>query len=106
MLILLITTGRHGDEESRPSRRTDPGQHDELGLSVTEAAKGFGVVIRQQLHNIIAGRGPITPEMAVRLEKSIGRTDTWLRMPMNYDLAQSRKQAPSSNVERLQPKVA
>ena len=79
---------------------------DELGLSVTEAAKGFGVVLRQQLHNIIAGRGPITPEMAVRLEKSIGRTDTWLRIPMNYDLAQSRKHAPSSNVERLQPKVA
>jgi plasmid maintenance system antidote protein VapI len=30
--------------------------------------------------------------VAVRLEKAIGSTaDTWLRMQMNYDLAQIRK---------------
>jgi len=79
---------------------------DELGISVTAAARGLGIT-RQQLHNIIAGRSAITPEMAVRLEKAIGSTaDTWLRMQMNYDLAQIRKRATSIKVKRLEPKVA
>jgi len=38
--------------------------------------------------------------MAVKLEQAIGSTaDTWLRMQMNYDLAQVRKQ--SIKVKRL-----
>ena len=78
----------------------------ELGLSVAEAAKGLGIT-RQQLHNVIAGRSNVTPEMAVRFEKAFGGTaDTWLRMQMNYDLAQIRKRASDIVVERLTPKVA
>ncbi|HSS99433.1 MAG TPA: HigA family addiction module antitoxin [Terriglobales bacterium] len=51
---------------------------------------------------LIAGRSGITPEMAVKLEKAIGSTaDTWLRMQMNYDLAQVRKR--TINVKRLVP---
>jgi addiction module HigA family antidote len=61
---------------------------DGLGLSVVEVAKALGIS-RQQLHSVIAGRAGVTPEMAVRLEKALGSTaDTWLRMQMNYDLAQ------------------
>ena len=79
---------------------------DDLGLSVSEAAKGLGVT-RQQLHNVISGRSAITPEMAVRLEKAIGSTaDTWLRMQMNYDLAQIRKRGGLIKVRRFEPKVA
>ena len=79
---------------------------DELGLSVAEAAKGIGIS-RQQLHNVIAERSSVTPEMAIRFEKAFGSTaDTWLRMQMNYDLAQIRKRASSIAVERLAPKVA
>lgn len=79
---------------------------EDLGLSVAEAAKGLGIT-RQQLHNIIAGRSHVTPEMAVRFEKAFGSTaDTWLRMQMNYDLAQIRKRASSIVVELLAPKVA
>jgi addiction module HigA family antidote len=78
----------------------------DLGLSVAEAAKGLGIT-RQQLHNIIAGRSNVTPEMAIRFEKAFGSTaDTWLRMQMNYDLAQARKRASGIAVERLSPKVA
>ena len=78
----------------------------ELGLSVAEAAKGLGIT-RQQLHNVIAGRSNVTPDMAVRFEKAFGGTaDTWLRMQMNYDLAQIRKRASDIVVERLTPKVA
>ncbi len=65
----------------------------ELGISITDAARGLGIT-RQQLHNLIAGRSGITPEMAVKLEQALGSTaDTWLRMQMNYDLAQVRKRA-------------
>ena len=79
---------------------------DELGLSVAAAAKGLGIT-RQQLHNVIAGRSNVTPEMAIRFEKAFGSTaDTWLRMQMNYDLAQVRHRASEIVVARLMPKVA
>ncbi len=79
---------------------------DELGLSVAEGAKGLGIT-RQQLHNVVAGRSSVTPEMAIRFEKAFGSTaDTWLRMQMNYDLAQTRKRASGITVKRLTPKVA
>jgi antitoxin HigA-1 len=74
-----------------------------LGVSVTDAAKALGIS-RQQLHNVIAGRYGITPEMAVRLEKALGSTaDTWLGMQMNYDLAQIQAKASSLKVTRLAP---
>ena len=79
---------------------------EDLGLSVAEAAKGIGIT-RQQLHNVVAGRSNITPEMAIRFEKAFGSTaDTWLRMQVNYDLAQARRHAAEIVVERLAPKVA
>ena len=79
---------------------------EDLGLSVAEAAKGLGVT-RQQLHNVIAGRSSVTPEMAIRLEKALGVTaDTWLKMQMNYDLARMRQRASGIVVARLAPKVA
>jgi addiction module HigA family antidote len=72
---------------------------DELKISITDAARGLGIT-RQQLHNLIAGRSGITPEMAVKLEKALGSTaDTWLRMQMNYDLAEVRKR--TIKVKRL-----
>ncbi len=78
----------------------------DLGLSVAEAARGLGVT-RQQLYNVINGKHSVTPEMAVRFEKAFGSTaDTWLRMQMNYDLAQIRLRASSIKVKRLEPKVA
>jgi addiction module HigA family antidote len=77
----------------------------DLGLSVAEAAKGLGIT-RQQLHNVIAGRSSVTPEMAIRFEKAFGSTaDTWLRMQMNYDLAQTRRLMDGIVVRRLVPRV-
>jgi antitoxin HigA-1 len=79
---------------------------EDLGLSVAEAAKGLGIT-RQQLHNVIAGRSSVTPGMAIRFEKAFGSTaDTWLRMQVNYELAQERKRANHIIVARLAPKVA
>jgi antitoxin HigA-1 len=74
---------------------------EEMGISISAAAKSLGVT-RQQIHNVIAGRSAISPEMALRLEKGLGSTaDTWLRMQMNYDLSQLRSKTKSIKVERL-----
>jgi antitoxin HigA-1 len=79
---------------------------DDLGWTVAEAAAAL-YITRQQLHNIVAGRSGVTPEMAIRFEKAFGSTaDTWLRMQVNYDLAQARRQASAMVIERLAPKVA
>ncbi len=74
---------------------------DALGLSVAEAAEGLGVS-RQQLYNVISGKHAITSEMAVRLEKAIGTSaETWLRMQMTFDLAQTRQRTDHIVVQRL-----
>ena len=79
---------------------------EELGISIAEAAEGLGVT-RQQLYRVINGTSAVSPEMAVRLEKAIGSTaDMWLRMQMNYDLAQLRNRSPAIRVKRLTRKVA
>lgn len=79
---------------------------EELGVSVSEAARVLGVS-RQQLHNVIAGRSAVTAEMAVRLEQALGSTaDTWLRMQMNHDLAEIRARGSFTIVRRIEPKVA
>jgi antitoxin HigA-1 len=77
---------------------------EELGVSISEAAKSLGIT-RQQLHNLIAGRSAVTTEMAVRLEKALGSTaETWVQMQMNYDLAQIRGRASSIRVKRIAPR--
>ena len=78
----------------------------DLDLSVAEAARAIGVT-RQQLYRVINGTCGVTPEMALRFEQAFGSTaDTWLKMQMNYDLAQIRGRAPHIRVKRLAPKVA
>ena len=84
----------------RPLKRppTHPGEIlreevlENLGLSVSEAARRLGVS-RQQLHRILAGTHPITTEMALRIGKFVGNgPGLWLRMQQAYDLwhAESR----------------
>jgi addiction module HigA family antidote len=78
-----------------------------LGLSVTEAAKALGVT-RQALNNLVNCRSGISAEMAVRLSKAFGGSpEVWLRMQLNYDLAQIERKASKIVVKkRLYPKVA
>ena len=65
---------------------------EELELTVTAAAKMLNVS-RSRLSNLINGKAGISPEMAVRLSKTIGSTPAfWLRLQMNYDLAEVKKQ--------------
>ena len=62
-----------------------------LGLTVTAGARILGVT-RQALNNLVNRKAGVSPEMAVRLAKAFGSdAETWLRMQLNYDLAQVRQ---------------
>lgn len=64
-----------------------------MGWSGAQADEGPGVT-RRQLYKAINCHGAISPEMAVRLEKSsAARPDAWLGMQAAYDLAQVRLHA-------------
>ncbi len=53
--------------------------------SKTEVARLFGIS-RQHLHDIIAERKPVSPEVAVRLGKLFGNGPTiWILMQADYD---------------------
>jgi addiction module HigA family antidote len=79
---------------------------DALGFSVAKAAEGLGVT-RQQLYRVINGECAISAEMAVRLERGIGSSAAaWLKMQMNYDIAQIQKRADDLPVKRLKPNDA
>jgi len=67
------------------------GELDELGIPVALAAKSIGVT-RQQLYRIMRGESSVTPEMAVRLETSLGGTARlWLAMQASHDLWKLKK---------------
>lgn len=68
---------------------------DDLNLSVTDAARVLNVS-RPTLSTLLNGRSGVSPEMAVRLSKAIGSTPGfWLRLQMQYDLAQVEQRADS-----------
>jgi addiction module HigA family antidote len=76
---------------------------EDLGLSVTDAAKVLGVT-RPTLSRVINGRSAISPVMAIRLSKAFGSTpEMWLRLQSAYDLAQARARTESINVQRYEP---
>jgi addiction module HigA family antidote len=73
----------------------------ELGLTVTAAAKVLGVQ-RQTLNNLVNQKSALSPEMAIRLEMAFGSSaDAWLRMQSAYDLSQARKSVGSLRIQRL-----
>lgn len=49
------------------------------------------------------GTSSVTPEMALRLSKTLGRTpESWLAMQNNYDLWQLRQRLNMDEVEKLE----
>ena len=62
-------------------------------------------VTREALNNLVNGKSGISPEMAVRLSKAFGGSPgVWLKMQMDYDLAQVEKTTDKIKVRRvLQP---
>ena len=67
----------------------------------TRIAAGLGIS-RQHLHDILAERKPVTPEMAVRLSKMFGSTpETWVRLQGTYDTWHAERRVDVSAIPRL-----
>ena len=63
-----------------------------LHLSVSQAARELGIS-RQTLHRILAGIAPITPGMAVRLERLCGiSSGFWLDRQQRHELPRVRQE--------------
>ncbi len=75
-------------------------------LSIRSLAESLGVS-PSTLTRIINGNSGISPEMALRLSKALGRTpESWLAMQHNYDLWEARKTADLSAVRKIEFEAA
>lgn len=72
------------------------------GISGRELAVKLDVAA-STLSRVLNGSSRITPEMALRLSKAIGRSpESWLTMQDNHDLWVARKSANLKRVEKLE----
>lgn len=54
------------------------------------------------LSRILKGKSAVTPEMALRLSKALGRTpESWLAMQDNYNLWQARQNVDLTKVQAV-----
>lgn len=77
-----------------------------LGMTGRELAARLGVA-PSTLNRILTGRSGVSPEMALRLSKCLGRTaESWLAMQQNFDLWQARRTVDLKGVKALKPSAA
>lgn len=78
---------------------------DGLGISISEAAARMAVS-RQQLHRILSGDNPVTPNFALRFSRLCGKGDDgaafWLRLQNSYDLWHARR-AMKNELKAVRP---
>ena len=75
-------------------------------VSVRSLAESLGVS-PSTLARIVSMRSAISPEMALRLSKALGRSpESWLAMQHNYDLWRAKKSADLSGVRQIEFKAA
>jgi len=75
-------------------------------ISVRSLAESLGVA-PSTLTRVINTRSGISPEMALRLSKALGRSpESWLAMQHNYDLWQAKKTADLSDVQKVEFEAA
>ena len=71
-------------------------------LSVRSLAESLDVSA-STIARIVNGQSGLSPEMALRLSKAIGRTpESWLAMQHNYDLWQAKQSADLSGVTAVE----
>jgi addiction module HigA family antidote len=76
------------------------------GISGRELASKLGVS-PSTLNRILTGRSNVSPEMALRLSKCLGRSpESWLAMQHSHDLWQAKKHVDLSDVEAIRPTAA
>ena len=73
-----------------------------LGRPKTEIARLLGLS-RQSLHDILAGRQPVTPATAVKLGKLCGNGPRlWLNMQTAHDLWEAEQKIDVSGIPTLE----
>lgn len=73
------------------------------GRSKAEIARMLGVS-RQHLHDLLAERKPVSPEVAVRLAKLFGTApQVWIRMQGAYDAWHAAREVDVSAIPTLSP---
>ena len=71
------------------------------GLSVRSLAENLGVA-PSTLNRIISGQSGVSPEMALRLSKALGRSaESWMAMQHNHDLWNARRRTDLSTVSKV-----
>jgi addiction module HigA family antidote len=71
------------------------------GLSGRELAAKLGVAA-STLNRVLTGASGISPEMALRLSKALGRSpESWLAMQYNHDLWQAKQHVKLGNVGKV-----
>jgi addiction module HigA family antidote len=76
------------------------------GLSGRELAAKLGVAA-STLNRVLTGASGISPEMALRLSKALGRSpESWLAMQYNHDLWQAKQSVDLRNVSKVRPTAA
>ena len=79
---------------------------DPNGVSGRELASQLGVA-PSTLNRVLTGNSGVSPEMALRLSKCLGRSpESWLAMQHNYDLWNARKTVDLSEVRVLKTTAA
>jgi addiction module HigA family antidote len=75
-------------------------------LSVRSLAESLGVAA-STLTRIVNAQSAVSPEMALRLSRALGRSpESWLAMQHNYDLWHAKKNADLSTVRKVRFKAA
>ncbi len=71
------------------------------GLSGRELAAKLGVAA-STLNRVLTGASGVSPEMALRLSKALGRSpESWLAMQYSHDLWQARQRVDLGNVSKV-----
>ena len=77
-----------------------------FGLSVRKVAGNLSVS-PSTLNRLLNGESNISPEMALRLSKALGRSpESWLAMQDQYDLWHARKNVSLKQVKKLKLSAA
>ena len=70
-------------------------------ISGRELAAKLGVAA-STLNRILTGTSGVSPEMALRLSKALGRSpESWLAMQYNHDLWQARQSVDLGTVSKI-----
>lgn len=79
---------------------------DPFDISIRSLAESLDVS-PSTLARIVGMSSAVSPEMALRLSKAIGRSpESWLAMQHNFDLWQAKKSTDLSDVEKIQFEAA